>query len=41
MNTVSHRITAQAFISFQQFITQVTKRDRHLLVEDLHAFYDL
>ena len=40
-STVFPQITAQAFISFQQFFTQGIKRDRHLLVEDLHTVYNL
>ena len=35
------RIVAQAFISFQQFFTLPTKQDRHLLVEDSCAIYNL
>ena len=39
--TVLPQITAQAFISFQQFFIQATKQDRHLLVEDSQAVYNL
>ena len=35
------RIVPQAFISFQQFFIPATKQDRHLLVEDSHAIYNL
>ena len=41
MYTILPRIMAQAFISFQQFLDQVTKQDRRLLSEETRAVYNL
>ena len=41
VHTILPWIMAQTFISFQQFFSQTTKWDKHLLVEDLYAVHNL